>query len=214
MLMINLRVIDHESLCCAITSDIDQIYCTRHATPLSFLMSGLLGILIKSHRFFTFFYMTDRHSCTDKFIRYKHTQSRSRISGFTLIELMVTVAILGILAAIAYPNYVDYVIRSRLTEATSALATSQVRMEQYYMDYRNYAASGTTCGYVPDTIDAFSFSCSATSSTYTVTATGIDGMAGFGLSIDQDNTKKTTAVPAGWQQPAGDCWINRKNGSC
>lgn len=193
MQRINSRTISDNSPGCAEISDTDQIYCTHRATDLSFPMPDLIGGLATCHR---------------------RTQRQNRISGFTLIELMVTVAILGILAAIAYPNYVDYVIRSRLTEATSALATSQVRMEQYYMDYRNYAASGTTCGYVPDTIDAFSFSCSATSSTYTVTATGINGMAGFGLSIDQDNTKKTTAVPAGWQQPAGDCWVSRKNGSC
>ena len=63
----------------------------------------------------------------------KHIQK-----GFTLIELMIVVAIIGILAAIAVPNYQEYVRRARASEATSALADMRIRMEQYFQDNRRY----------------------------------------------------------------------------
>ena len=68
--------------------------------------------------------------------------------GFTLIEVMITVAIIAILAAIAVPNYTDYVTRSKFTEAHGMLADLRVKMEQYYMDNRRYSTTtgGGTCG--------------------------------------------------------------------
>lgn len=52
--------------------------------------------------------------------------------GFTLIEVMVVVAIIGILAAIAYPNYTDYVLRSNRTAATACLTEMAQLMERHY----------------------------------------------------------------------------------
>src|SRR3954470_11130490 len=51
--------------------------------------------------------------------------------GFTLIELMIVVAIVGILAAIALPAYQDYVIRSKMSEATAALAACKTSISEY-----------------------------------------------------------------------------------
>jgi type IV pilus assembly protein PilE len=51
--------------------------------------------------------------------------------GFTLIELMITVAVVAILTAIAFPSYTEYVRRGRIAEAVSALATTRVRLERF-----------------------------------------------------------------------------------
>ncbi|WP_347881010.1 type IV pilin protein [Pseudomonas sp. LA21] len=69
-----------------------------------------------------------------------------RNSGFTLIELMITVAIVAILAAVAYPSYKQYVIRANRSEAQAYLMDIAQRQQQYLMDARAYADSDTTLG--------------------------------------------------------------------
>ena len=142
------------------------------------------------------------------------------ISGFTLIEVMIVVVVVGILAAIALPSYNEYVMRGKIREATSKLADHRVRMEQFFVDTRSYAnpPGSSTCG-VPDPSyiagnDAFKVSCAGASATaYAVTATGQGSMSGFLFSINEANVRSTTAVPMGWTTSA-NCWVQRRNGSC
>lgn len=139
-------------------------------------------------------------------------------SGLTLIELMVVVAIAGILAAVGYPMYVDYVIRGRLTEAFSTLVAQGVRMELYFQDQRTYVgacANNTVAPPMTDTSN-FTFTCpTLTATAYTLTATGAGTMSGFVFTLDQTNGRKTTGLPTGWTTPAPNtCWAIKKNGSC
>jgi type IV pilus assembly protein PilE len=146
------------------------------------------------------------------------TPLRRRARGFTLIELMVTVAIAAILASVAIPMYRDYVTRSRIIDATSKLSDFRVRMEQYFMDNRTYV-NGGKCG-VADPKDigdaAFTIACTDASATaYTATAKGKDskGMKGFEYQIVASGAKKTNSVPTGWTSK-DDCWVTKKDGSC
>jgi type IV pilus assembly protein PilE len=143
--------------------------------------------------------------------------SRNRSSaGFTLIEAMITVAVIAILAAIALPNYFDYITRSRIVEAKTNLADMRTRLEQFFLDNRTYptgcttGATTTTNITLPATQKYFAVTCTGLSATaYTVRATG----QGFVFTIDQANTRATPTVPSGWTTSAV-CWVSRKNGDC
>jgi len=149
-----------------------------------------------------------------------------RHSGFTLIEAMITVAIIAILAGIALPAYTNYVIRGKLQEATSNLLAMRTKMELYYQDNRSYVgacAPGTVAplppGTPPGTLKYFTISCPTLTDgppqAYTIQAAGMgNDLAGLVLTIDQANVRRTVSVPAGWTMPAGNCWIQKKSGEC
>lgn len=69
--------------------------------------------------------------------------SKRRVAGFTLIELMIAVVVVGILAAVAMPTYQDYVRRGYRTSAEAFLMDVAQREQQYFMDSRSYASSVT-----------------------------------------------------------------------
>ncbi len=130
--------------------------------------------------------------------------------GFTLIEIMVTVAIVAILAAIALPSYTAYVQRGKIGEAIANLSSMHVNMEQYFLDNNTYVNGPCT---TPPTGTYFTYSCTTTATTYTIVATGIasQGMNGFTYTIDQANNQQTTAFPGASGLPAS-CWYTKSSG--
>lgn len=153
---------------------------------------------------------------------------KKKQNGFTLIELMIVVVIIGILASIAVPAYNDYIIRSRITHATSGLSVKRVKMEQFFQDNHFYGdgtattppAAGTGCLVNDPEVKSpyFDFTCATppTVTTYTLTATGKDQMAGFVYTINHtnDRTSTLTGAPSGWAAPLTNCWITSKGGVC
>ena len=139
---------------------------------------------------------------------------------------MITVAVIAVLAAIAVPAYGDYVQRSKITEATSSLSDMRNRLEQYFLDNRQFpvncipAAPGAAPAgsiYLPGGTQYFTVTCAFPSAaTYTVTATGIaaQGMNQFTYTINESNTRTTTNLPAGWSGVGSTCWVTKKGGEC
>lgn len=64
--------------------------------------------------------------------------ARRCMAGFTLIEVMIVVVIIGILATVGYPQYQSYIMKSRRSEARHALLQIAAQEEQYFMDNRSY----------------------------------------------------------------------------
>ncbi len=152
-----------------------------------------------------------------------------RSSGFSLIELLVVVAIIGILAAVAIPSYNDYVLRSKLTEAYTNLSALRVNMEQYYQDNRRYSTTtgGGTCGIAGGNTPVvqngkyFTYTCASGGNnaqgdqTYVITATGTPASQNIDFTIDNANNRTTVDTgTSGWTLPTGNCWVTRKDGSC
>ena len=141
--------------------------------------------------------------------------------GFTLVELMVAVAIVAILAGTALPAYTDYVRRGQLPDAFSALADYRVKMEQYYQDRRNYGASACAdvasgpawANFSPGGATKFSFACSVLDSGqgYRVTATGRTGTSAAGhiFTVDHSNNQATTQFKG--STVSKTCWLARGN---
>lgn len=163
-------------------------------------------------------------------------QRKQKNAGFTLIELMMVIAIMGILIAIAVPSYRDYLIRSRVQEATSTLSDLRTRMEQYYTDNRNYGTGGL-CGNgtplirFPTTVAVaptprtqyFNFACATTpdangvaGQNFVIAAAGVGNMLNFNYTINNLNVKTsavTAGAPTSWIANQPDCWIT-SSGKC
>jgi len=145
---------------------------------------------------------------------------QQRQAGFTLIEVMIVVAIIAILAAIALPAYSDYVIRGKLVAGTNALAALRAQMEQYYQDNRTYLSVSSSIASPcasSTTADTFTLTCpTLTATAYTLTATGSNRTAGAVYTVNQLNTQTTTGLPTSWGSvpAANQCWIMRRGDSC
>lgn len=146
-----------------------------------------------------------------------HFATPHRRAGFTLIEVMITVAIIGILAAVALPSYVDYIRRGKLQEGFAELSTARVKLEQYYQDFRNYGTADASCltqTELPANSKYFTYTCTigSTNQTYIVTASGKGDITGYEYTLNQSNAKTTTKFKGDVVNKT--CWITKASESC
>jgi type IV pilus assembly protein PilE len=146
-----------------------------------------------------------------------------KASGFTLIELMITLVVVAILAAIAVPSYIQYIQRGKISEAVSNLSGTRLALEKYYADNRMYGTGGT-CGVpMPSGGNAqyFTITCVSANAnavgdqTYTLTATGLGGVTGFQYTLNESNVRTSTFTSpvTGWNNSL-TCWVTKKGESC
>ena len=137
---------------------------------------------------------------------------RKYLRGVTLMELLIVIVIIGVLAAIAYPSYRQYVAKAKRNEAKAALLQIATMQERFYLQNRTYTADMTKLGFPVGTnflTDSKSYRVSVTSATpaaFSATATYQKGDAEAGkcatFSIDGTGSKTST--------PFGDCWTNTR----
>lgn len=143
--------------------------------------------------------------------------SSSPPQGFSLIELMITLAIAAIIAAVAVPGYRDYMLRAHIPEATSTLPALAMRLEQHYQDNQAYGDTNGCAISMPKN-ELFTFECAASNSgqSFLLRATGksTGAMSDFVFTLDQNGNAMTTQLPAAWGEPPFNCWINKRNSTC
>ena len=153
---------------------------------------------------------------------------RRRIArGFTLIEVMIVVAIVTILAAVAIPSYRDYILRGQLVDGTTLLASVRADMERYYQDNRRYTAVSAAivppCASVDPitrTQGKFVVTCTTTNGPpqgFVLTATAMSGAAvGYSYSVDaRDNRRTESTGSTSWPMPVPNtCWAVKRGQAC
>lgn len=148
-------------------------------------------------------------------LTHRRRPAPSRANGFTLIELMIVVAVIGILAAIAYPNYVDYVRSARRAEAKSLVLRAANQEEKIYTQTNAYVGGMDRLG-LPSQTDNEAYAVSATASgaddqAFHIVATAIGDQINDEcriFSLDQTGAKKAwSGAQAGQGDDVSDeCW--------
>lgn len=127
------------------------------------------------------------------------------INGFTLVELLITVAIIGILVSVAFPSYTDFVARSNRTEAQRELLRIANLQEQLYVDTRAYASDMKKLGLNADPFITengyYSIDAALANGGFVLTATALEPQK------SNDSSCQTLSVSeTGKKLPASACW--------
>ena len=138
--------------------------------------------------------------------------------GFTLIELMIVVAIIGILAAVALPAYQDYTVRAKVSEVILALSAPKTSISEWYGTKGSMPPSASSAGF--DTsgsqyVASLSYSGSGDTATLTATASANVGNANAnGKTVTMTGTGTATTGKVAWVCAPGDMPAKYLPSSC
>ena len=143
----------------------------------------------------------------------KTYKTKKESAGFTLIELMITVAIVGILAAIALPAYNQYIARGKRAEARAAILQAEGWLERFYTENNTYTtATGTNATFnsryssVPSSGAAnYSVTLVVTAASFTITTAPLGSMSGDKCGSYLKTNVGSLAIGGGATAPLADC---------
>lgn len=146
--------------------------------------------------------------------------NKSQVRGFTLIEIMIVIVIVGILAAFSFPSYVQHVIKSKRTDAHTALFTMAQQQEHYFAqnmvyapDFQTLYNAGAAVANMPSSEDEYTITlaaCADPCRTYTLTATPVAGKSQARdktcVSLSMNHLGEKTALDNNGVDSSSRCW--------
>ncbi|HHC74850.1 MAG TPA: type IV pilin protein [Thiothrix sp.] len=155
-----------------------------------------------------------------KYNQRKQLFSRGSVLGFTLIEIMIVMAIIGILAAVSFPSYVQHVIKSKRSDAHTALFTIAQQQEHYFVqnmvyapDFQTLYNAGSAVANMPSPEGEYSITlaaCADPCQTYTLTATPVAGKSQARdrtcVSLSISHLGEKTALDNNSVDSSNRCW--------
>lgn len=156
-----------------------------------------------------------------KITQQKINSRESKQNGFTLIELMIVIAIIGILAGIALPSYTKYVINAKIPDAFVGLNELASKSKTYYMDNKNFDGITSACSPIAPAAsqDNFTFTCATSGTgmdaqTITFTASGKNQLANYIYTLNESGAKTSSQPGDTSTTPGKNCWRTTTGGTC
>ena len=141
-------------------------------------------------------------------------------NGFTLLELLIVIAIIGILSGIALPAYKDYTQQGRLAAAASTLSTLANQLESHYLETRRYSNEQDLCNLMDSSDDYFNYTCTLQNNSdqqYLLSASSTNNLSAsktFVLGLNEQGVKNTRIVIGSNVTDEFPCWILSSSGAC